>query len=461
MLKKHSKIKFFIITIIAMLGVLLCVCPFSIPYSMDTFNGFVPAINKGIELGGGVEAVYSCQLKNGETATLEASTKAAADKIYGLYSQLSYSELYVNILGEDKIQLVMSHEARVADEIYDYLQDAKEFSMTLTEASDSVSPEKFVVAKDVKSVRADYDYEASSYGIRVNFTEEGIKNIERMKKTAEKEEKETVYIYVGQPSSANLIASLEVGEISDGMLITSSSYSNDVTTLEACHNIIAGSLNVSLEKEGVHAISPTLGVNANIYIAIALGVIIVASIVLVCFRYGHLGLLGSLAMVFYLVLFAFLLQAIPFVTLNLTGVVACVVAYLIALVSSCYIFEKIREEYAVGKKIHISCKSAFKKALWPIIDSHVAGILAAICIWIFAPAGVTIFGVVMFVGLMLSLVINLGVLRWFVYLYLPINSSKAKPLHLYREKGVKEIKDEVEIIPEDQVNSQIMEGENE
>ena len=282
-----------------------------------------------------------------------------------------------------------------------------------------------------------------------------------MKKVAEQDEKSTVYVYAGELASSNLVASIEIEDVVDGMFITSSNYSNETTTIEACHNIIAGSLNVTLEKDGVNTISPILGVNTGLCLAIVLAVIVVATIALVCVRYGHLGLLGSLAMAFYLVFFAFLMQSIPFVTLNIVGVVACVVSYFIALLSNCYIFEKIREEYALGKKIHISYKSGFKKALWPLIDSHVAVALAAICIWIFAPAGVKIFGIAIFVGLILSLAISLGLLRWFVHLYLPINSTKAKLLRLYRDKNVKEINEEVEIIPEDQVNSQSVEGENE
>ena len=38
MLKRNSIIKFILLAIIAILGVLLCVCPFSVPYSADVYT---------------------------------------------------------------------------------------------------------------------------------------------------------------------------------------------------------------------------------------------------------------------------------------------------------------------------------------------------------------------------------------------------------------------------------------
>lgn len=460
MLKKHAKIKFIIIAIIAILGILLCVCPFSIPSSNNVFNGFIPAINKGIELDGGVNVSYKVALKDGATVSLDEALNDAKTKIFNLYANV-YSELYVEKVGEDKLQLTMSSEARVSDDAFEYLQNAKPIYMTLTEASDSTGEiREYVVGTDILSAKANYDYETESYGVNLQFTSTGLEHIETMKSSAK--EDATIYIYCGEVGKDNLLTSVSVDEVKNGMFVSSSSISSS-NVAEYAHNIIAGSLNVTLSGVLANKITPTLGINANLYITIALIVIAVATVILMYVRYGHFGLLGSLAMAFYTVFFAFLMQAIPFVTLNLIGVIACVVAYLIAGITNCYIFEKIKEEYASGKKIHIACKSGFKKALWPIIDSHVMGVFASIGLWIFAPSGVQIFGIAVFVGLLLSLVVSLGILRGFVCLYLPLNTSKPKKLRLYRDKNVKEIKEEeeVEIIPEDQVNSQIMEGENE
>ena len=50
MLKRNAIVKFILLAIIAILGILLCVCPFNVPQSSDVYNGIIPAINKGVDL---------------------------------------------------------------------------------------------------------------------------------------------------------------------------------------------------------------------------------------------------------------------------------------------------------------------------------------------------------------------------------------------------------------------------
>ena len=460
MLKKHSKIKFFIFTVFAILGIFLCVCPFAIPFSSNIFNAFIPSINKGIDITGGVEAVYNCTQKN-SAVNMNEALQDAQNKLYALYSKEGYSEVYINKIGEDKIQILLSGDAPVSDDVYTYIENASGLSMTLTEASDSITnPRAYVIPENINNVSYSYDYEKEAYGLTISFTTAGLDNIEEMKKVAENDS--MVYIYLGDVNADNLLTSVSIDEITSQMFIyNTSKISSGYIAQEYAHNVLAGSLNISLDLANVAKVSAVLGNNTQLYISIALATMVVLSFVLLCVRYGHLGLIGSFSMVFYLIIFSFIMQAIPFATVNLTGVVGCAIAYITAVLTNCYIFEKIREEYALGKKIHLACKGGFKKALWGIIDSHATGILASICIWVLAPAGVKILGVAIFAGLIISAFISLALTRYFVNLYLPLNSTKPNKMRLYRDKSVKEIKEEVEIIPEDQVNSQMMEGENE
>ena len=459
MLKKHSKIKLFIFTLFAIVGILLCVCPFAIPFSSSIFNAFIPSINRGIDITGGVEVVYSCTQKAG--VNIEEALQDAQNKLYTLYSKEGYDEVFINKLGEDKIQILLSDEAPVSDDIYTYVENASGLTMTLTQASDSISDvTPYVTPDNISSVSYSYDYEKQAYGLTISFTNKGLDNLQKMKEVAESDS--TVYIYLGEVNANNLLTSVEIDEIKNQMFIyNTSKISSAYTAQEYAHNILAGSLNISLTVDRIATVSATLGNNTELYISIALAIMVVSSIILLCVRYGHLGLLGSLSMVFYIVIFSFIMQAIPFATVNFAGVIGCVIAYLIATLTHCYIFEKIREEYALGKKIHLACKGGFKKALWGVLDSHAAGLLASICIWALAPAGVKILGVAVFAGLIISAFVNLAMTRYFVNLYLPLNSTKPNKMHLYRDKSVKEIKEEVEIIPEDQVNSQVQEGDDE
>ena len=64
-----------------------------------------------------------------------------------------------------------------------------------------------------------------------------------------------------------------------------------------------------------------------------------------------------------------------------------------------------------------------------------------------------VFGIVLIAGAFVSVFSSLAMTRYFVNIYLPLNSSKPKKLRLYRDKNVKQVKEEeVEIIPEDAIN---------
>ena len=122
--------------------------------------------------------------------------------------------------------------------------------------------------------------------------------------------------------------------------------------------------------------------------------------------------------------------------------------FLLATVANTIIFEKIREEYAIGKKIHLSFKGGLKKSLWPILDSHIVVILASALIWIFAPSALKGFAICLMLGAIVSIFVSLVITRYLLNIYLPLNSTKAKKLHLYRDKNVKEIATEEVVIEE-------------
>ena len=112
----------------------------------------------------------------------------------------------------------------------------------------------------------------------------------------------------------------------------------------------------------------------------------------------------------------------------------------------------------MGKKIHLSCKGGFKRALWPVLDSHFILILVSVFTWIFAPSMLKCFGISMILGCLLSMFSSLVLLRLFVKNYLRINSTKAKKLGLYRDKNIKEVKDEEVQIIKEEVITETLEG---
>lgn len=461
MLRKNSIIKFALLAIIAILGVLLCVCPFSVPYSTSNYNGFVGAVNKGVQLQGGVSAVYECKLADGESGDLVEAIDDSIDKIKAMFKESRFQELSVSRRGADKVEVVVSG---VTENHYsfEYFNEGKSLSFTLNQYSEGATPTVYMTSKSISRVRPHYDYQSSAFGITLEFSGDGKEALEELREQAENSGNETVYIYMGEILTENLFAEINYEDLkSASTFITSSKITDAETATKSAYSISAGSLNVELNLKEVSSISPIFGKNTMLYIAICYIVIILGAMVFLYARYGHLGLLANLSLVFYLVIYSFLMMAIPFIVFNLATVIASVFAFAIAVFANVAVFEKVKEEYSIGKKIHLACKGGFKKALWTIIDSHVLLVLAGALVWIFAPLAFKAFGICVIAGAIVSAFASLALTRYFVKIYLPLNSTKPKKLRLYRDKSVREIKDEVEIIPEDAVTTEALGGSDE
>ncbi len=466
MLKRNAIIKFVLITIIAILGMLLCVCPFSVPYSNSQYNGFLGAINKGVDLEGGVSAIYECTLKDGQTDELPIAIDDSLSKIEDIFKSERFSQLYVERQGGNRVYVMTSADAYKMNKAFYYIEEGKQLNFTSAKVSDTLTDvDVYVDCEDLKNVKPDYSYDDSVYGITVEFTTKGYDNLKKLKEVADKTTDKTIYAYLGDVQEKNFFAEIKTEDIDDTMFITSASGSGvSITSADdarkVAYSVTGGMLSVDLSLKEVSEIGAVFGKNTKLYIGICFIALIVVSFILLCFRYGQLGLVGSLALVFNLIFFTFLLQSIPFMTFNIAGVVGSLASYLLACFAIVTIFENARSEYAMGKKLYLSCKGGFKKSLVPILDSHALAIIIAIFLWIIAPASMKCFGIVLLIGSLLSMFISLLLLRWFVNMYLNINSTKAKKLRFKRDENLKEViqsaeseQVEVEVIPpEEAVN---------
>lgn len=458
MLKKNAIVKFVFLTILAILGILLCVCPFGVPYSSNHYNGFVNAINKGVDLDGGVSAIYNCTLPEGSDGNLSESIDKSLMKIKNIFAQENFSQLYVERQGGNKVYLLASSDAFEMNKAFSYIENGKELSFTTVQVSETLTnPDVYINSSDIKLVKGDYDYNAGTYGVKVEFTKEGGKKLETLKKTANSTSNKTVYVYLGELNSSNLFAEIPANSINikeNNLFLSASSNSSYKTSSaeevrEIAYSITGGMIDVELNLIEVSRISPVFGKNTQLYLGICILIIVALAFILLCVRYGELGLVGSLALVFYLILFTFFMQSIPFITLTLSGVIGSIISFLLASFAVAFIFEKMREEYKLGKKIHLSCKGGFKKSLWTILDLNAILVLASIFIWVLAPSSIKCFAITIILGSLLSIFISLALLRWFVNIYLAINSSKPKKMGLYRDKNIVEIKEEnTEIVGE-------------
>ena len=446
--KKNSIMNFVAVVVLTIIGIVLSVCSFTIPYTTTTFNGFANSISLGLDLAGGVSVVYDCSLsETSNTSDLNSAIDATVARLESVIGG-EYSEAVITRQGISEIRIEVPSVTN-SDDIFDLIGDPTPLYMTLEDGTLDEQNDLYISGADIENVFV--SYQNSAYGVVINFTDEGRTKFSNLTNSAANGSQE-IYIYLGTPSAStdpwNTLTCTE--EITSGSTFISSSGDTSWTYDDAEEyslRIMSGTFNVALELKENSVISATLGTNALKYCLIGGAVGLVVILLILWLRYGDFGLLTFFALVIYIVLMVFFLQAISFVQLTLPGLAGIILSIGMAVDGAVIIFEKVREDYRAGKKIPMACKNGFKRAFWPIFDSNITTIFTSLILYILGTASIQGFAITLLIGIILSMFMNLVILRFFVKWYLPLNSVKAKPLHL--PKQLRPAKEEpiVEVVP--------------
>lgn len=446
--KKNSIINFVAMIVITILGIVLSVCSFDIPFTSYTYNGFANSISLGLDLAGGISVVYDCSIaKDSNTSDLDKAIDATVTRLESVITK-EYSEATITRQGNTKIRIEVPSVTN-SDEIFDMIGEPTPLYMTLTQSS---SAEARIKGSDISNVQASVQKGDSGdyvYGVSVTFTKEGAKKFADLTGDAANGDKK-IYIYLGEiDDSADMQLTCEQ-KITGGSTFISGSFDTMKDAEDYALKIMSGTFNVELELLESSVVSATLGGQA-LKLAIIGGFVGMFLIMLILWlRYGDFGFLASFALVMYTILMLFFLQAISFVQLTLPGLAGIILSIGMAVDGTVIIFERVREEYRSGKKIPLSVKIGFKRAFWPIFDSNITTIITALVLYILGTASIQGFAITLLIGIVLSMFMNLVILRFLVKWYLPFNSVKAKKLHL--PKQIKHIKESEEAIVGGQAN---------
>jgi SecD/SecF fusion protein len=193
---------------------------------------------------------------------------------------------------------------------------------------------------------------------------------------------------------------------------------------------------VSIEEE--RSVSPTLGqdsIRASI-VAGLLGLAITLICVLVYYRF--LGLIADFALIINLVLLMGAFQLIPGgVVLTLPGIAGIILTIGLAVDASVLIYERLREELALGKTLKIAVKTAYEKAFSSIFDANVTTLITASILFLMASGPVKGFAISLTLGILASLftalIVGRNCLGWFVDTG---RITKVSMLHLISSKNI-------------------------
>ena len=134
------------------------------------------------------------------------------------------------------------------------------------------------------------------------------------------------------------------------------------------------------------------------------GAILVLSFMIIYYRTS--GIIANSALILN-ILFLFTGLAILNATLTLPGIAGIVLSIGMAVDANVLIFERMREEYALGKSVRASIDGGFGKAFLTIIDSQVTTLITAMALFMFGTGPIKGFAITLSLGIIFNLLTSL------------------------------------------------------
>ena len=345
-------------------------------------------ITWGIDIRGGVEAIYEPNLDANSDVKLNDITQADMDSI----KEVMEARLLAKGITESEVRTDVSNKQVIVrfpwqsdDESFDPVTAVKELGntavLTFCEGSEAPKTDKSNIvlqgASDIASAAPGYDRESGGYIVQLELTKNGSS---KFATATSKLASSKGVISIWLEGSDSYICAPTVNEaITDGKAIISgdasvftADYVNELASI-----INAGSIPFSLKADDnkLQIISPTLGTQAlNVMTIAGIAAFIVICIVMILlFRLPgvvtSIALIGQVAGM--LACSSGFFDGTTGVTLTIPGIAGIILSIGMGVDANVIASERIREEFRNGKTIDGAISAGFDNSFNAVLDGNV------------------------------------------------------------------------------------------
>ena len=426
MTKKRSKSLFVVFSIILVVCLIACFVNFTYPLAIKgnyySYSNFVSNLKLGEDVSSGLRIVYRAEADENESATnYNALRTATMEDLKEIVKDQGYKDVTVAEYGDDGIIIQIGNILTVDDK--NTVESLIGNPTAISFSTDSAKEKIFATGKDIKNVTTGSN--TGENGELIYFTLVEFKD--EIKALAAEKGEETVYINIGENQLEWTYG------IENGMLpISLTGFSSMLDATTFANQIKTGMLDLSLTQISSDTITPSYGVSAELLLTIAMTLFVLIAFVFLIVKYKHLGWLACFNLLFFIVLGLFFLQSIPLVHINLAGIIAMLICFVIAVDALMAMFEKAKEHYQSGTLLYIAFREAQKETLFKTLFLN-ALVLVAGFICIFMPvSAIQSFGWVALVLSLVSTFTDLVLMRLFVNMYLALNNENGNKCNFHK-----------------------------
>ncbi|WP_214070193.1 protein translocase subunit SecDF [Mucilaginibacter sp. dw_454] len=223
-------------------------------------------------------------------------------------------------------------------------------------------------------------------------------------------------------------------EISGGVSSISGNFKVE-DTKDLANVLKAGRLPAPAHIIGEDVVGPSLGaesINAGL-LSCLMGLLVVLVFMVAYYnRAGTVAVVAVVINVFFLMGVLTSLRAV----LTLPGIAGIVLTLGIAVDANVLIYERVREELALGKSVRLAVTDGFKHALSSILDSNISTFLTGVILFVFGSGPIQGFATTLMIGIVTSLFCSLLISRlifeWMIEKGWDIKFSHAWSSHTFK-----------------------------
>ena len=388
-------------------------------YDFEPMQG----IQLGLDLTGGVSIVYEAADQTQED--LDAKLNGAMEVFRNRLDSKGFTEATITKQGTAgiRVEVPVNSTSEISDpaEIVQFVgQPAKlEFK----------DPEGNVIleGKDIEIAQAVQDGTNGKYMVDFQLSSEGT---DKFAEATTKWKGQTISIHLDD-------VVISAPTVNEPILGGKGVISGDFTAQEAVNlamQIESGALPLELDILEQRTIESTLGddaLNKSILAGI-IGLAILLVFMIVVYRLP--GIVADIALLAYVVIVMFAISLFK-IQLTLPGIAGIILGIGMAVDANVVIYERFKEEFALGKSLRESVKIGFNKAATAIIDSNITTLIAAIVLAIFGTGSIKGFAFTLIISIVVSMITALLISRGLMKLmigicpngkriYMPIKKNK-------------------------------------
>lgn len=357
---------------------------------LDAENG----IRKGIDLAGGSVITFEADAENPTEAEMDIAEAIFQTRLTGA----GYTEARISRddAGKITVEIPSVFDTDAAASLLGTVA-----KLEFTDASGNVILDG---ATDIKNAEAMFgqisETSAAQSYVQLTFNQEAVSKFAEATRIAASKTDGTNYIAItldGEVVSAPQVSE----EINSATCVINGDFTQ-AEAEELANLIKSGQLPFALNKISQQTVGAELGEDALPKSLLAAGIGIILIMLFMIIMYRMLGLMADVALAVYIGIIALILGLFR-VNLSLSGIAGIVLSIGMAVDANCIIFERVKEEMAIGKTIKASVDAGFNKAFSAILDSNVTTIITCVVLYLSGIGAITGFAITLGIGVVVSM----------------------------------------------------------